>query len=103
MCRNLALKVSYLFYPGAGETETFQTVLNIRDIHEEPPEEPGTIVLDHGNDGAFIDGQMGLPPPVMRLAETVGESIRSPDTVTEIIIKMPQRLHTVSGGIREGG
>ena len=56
-------------------------MLHFGDRHEQPPQQPGAVILDHDDDRSLIDGQEGVGIPVAALAEGIHEAVASPDLV----------------------
>ncbi len=42
--------------PSAGEAQRAQSLLNLRRLHEQVPQQLGAVIFDHDHNGALIDG-----------------------------------------------
>src|SRR6516162_4583218 len=90
----------------ATEAEQLEPRPDFRDAHEQSPQERAAVILDHHDDRALADCDVGIGVPVLLLAEAVHETEASPDTVTEIPVEVPQRGHGLLRRIseaRQGG
>src|ERR1035437_321977 len=67
-----------------------QTALDFCILHEKPPRALGAIVLDHNDDGALIDSQLGIVIPTDTLVKRVNEAIGRPKGVLAISVKVLQ-------------
>ena len=63
---------------GTREAEPAQPGLHFGNAHEQLPQQPGAMVLDHDDDRPLVDGQEGVGVPVALLAEGIDESVRAP-------------------------
>ena len=64
---------------------------------------PRAVVLDHDDDRALVDGEVGVRDPVLAFAERVLEAVLAPDAIAELVIEVAERLHAVLGRVGEGG
>src|SRR5215469_18376270 len=77
----------------AAEAEQLEAGADFRDAHEQFPQECAAMILDHRDDRALADRDVGIGIPVLLLAEAIDETKASPDTVTEIPVEVPQCGH----------
>ena len=59
---------------GALEAELPQPPLDLLDSHEELPQQPAAVVLDHRHDGALADREVSIRIPRALLAEAIDEA-----------------------------
>src|SRR5215469_1168050 len=85
----------------AAEAEQLEAGADFRDAHEQFPQECAAMILDHRDDRALADRDVGIGVPVLLLAEAVHETKASPDTVTEIPVEVPQCGHGLPPCISE--
>src|SRR5450631_2630266 len=78
---------------GAAEPEFAQSRLHFRNTHKELPQQAGSMILHHDDDGSLIDGQVDITKPIPLFAECIEEAIRSPDPCPMPGQEMTQSTH----------
>src|SRR5262249_25060008 len=90
----------------AAEAQQLESRLDLRDPHEQLPQERAAVILDHRDDRALADRDIRVGVPALLLTEPVHETKASPDAITEILIEVPQCSHGLLrcvGEARKGG
>src|SRR5262249_27358426 len=85
----------------AAKAKLSESRLDLRNTHEQLPQQPAAVILDHRDDWALTDRDEGVRVPGLLLAEALDEPITSPDAVTEILIEVAQRTHGLLWSIGE--
>src|ERR1700733_2443279 len=83
------------------EAQLPHPLADLRNAHEQLPDEAAAVVLDHHDDRPLADREVTVGVPVMLLAEAIDEAEPSPDLVAEIVVKVPERRHRFRGRIGE--
>src|SRR5262249_60963182 len=69
----------------AGDPQPAQARLHFRNAHEQLPQQAGAMVLDHDDDRALVDGDVGVGIPVTLLAKGIDEPEPSPELLAVLI------------------
>src|SRR5579862_1972865 len=77
----------------AREAKPAQSRLHFRNAHEQLPQQPGTMILHHDDNGPLIDGDVGVSVPVPLLAESIGKSVTPPELLAMLVKKVTQSAH----------
>ena len=81
------------------ESKPAQAQLNVGILHEQIPQQSRTMILDHDDDRALVDRQIGFGEPVGVLAEGVGKTETAPQPVADNVHRnnvwrdLPLRAH----------
>ena len=69
--------------------------------HEERPQQPRPVILNHHGYRALVDGEVASGIPVVRLAEGIIEALGSEDFIAHLV-EMPHHLQRLFRGIDDG-
>src|SRR5580692_3174882 len=83
------------------EAQLLHPLADLRNAHEQLPDETAPVVLDHDDDRPLTDREVAVSIPVRLLTEAVDEAEPPPDFVAKLLIEVPERRHRLSRRIGE--
>src|SRR3546814_12600617 len=60
-----------------------QTGNDLLAAHEQVPQQPGTVILDHHHDRPLVDREVAVGDPALRAVEGIDEAVAAPDLRSE--------------------
>src|SRR3546814_12442715 len=70
------------------EAEPAQTGNDLLAAHEQVPQQPGTVILDHHHDRPLVDREVAVGDPALRAVEGIDEAVAAPDLATQFFVEV---------------
>src|SRR3546814_14541504 len=75
------------------EAEPAQTGNDLLAAHEQVPQQPGTVILDHHHDRPLVAREVAVGDPALRAVEGIDEAVAAPDPDTPFFVEVSQGRH----------
>src|SRR5258706_12936090 len=83
------------------EADAVEHRLDLRVRHEQLPDQPAAIILDHYGNRSLVEAHVDGRKPIAAFVEGVSRSVNSPRAVPQVPIEVLERRHRRARRVRK--